>query len=74
MQLFYDFLTVLFVKVELLDFHAKKKDKWEMSSAEKLSEATALKEQGTEAVKAKDFDSALSLYNEVSLYVSCASF
>jgi hypothetical protein len=50
--------------VELLGFGTPKKEKWEYSDEEKLAEATALKDKGTAAFKAKEFADAVALYDE----------
>jgi hypothetical protein len=52
--------------VELLDFGPKKKEKWEMSDEEKTTDATKLKADATECFKAKDFEKAVSKYNEAA--------
>ena len=55
--------TLLF-DVELISFAPKKKEKWEMSDAEKLAEATALKGSAKEEFKAGQFSSAFESYKE----------
>jgi peptidylprolyl isomerase len=52
--------------VELINFGPKKKEKWEMTDAEKTSEATATKEKGGAAFKAGDFLNAANLYSEAA--------
>jgi hypothetical protein len=59
--------------VELLSFGPKKKEKFEMSEDEKVSTATALKEQGSVAFKAGDYDEADRLYAEASDYLDDGS-
>jgi peptidylprolyl isomerase len=54
--------------VELLGFGPKKKEKYEMSEAEKLAEAAAFKEAGTAAFKAGDFSTALEKYADAANY------
>jgi peptidylprolyl isomerase len=49
-----------------LDFGPKKKEKWEMSDEEKTTDATKLKADATECFKAKDFEKAVSKYNEAA--------
>jgi peptidylprolyl isomerase len=61
--------TLLF-DVELLDFHDKKKELWELSNEEKLEEATKLKEEGTELFKGKDFLAAAAKYKEAITYLA----
>ena len=50
--------------VELLGFGPKKKERWEMSPEEILSDSIMLKDRGTSAFKEKMFEEALSLYEE----------
>lgn len=52
--------------VELLSFGPKKRERWEYTTAEKIAEATTLKESGTNAFKAKDFAKALRDYSEAA--------
>jgi peptidylprolyl isomerase len=52
--------------VELINFGPKKKEKWEMSDAEKIGDATATKEKGGAAFKSGDFHSAANLYSEAA--------
>jgi len=54
---------------ELLSFGAKKKAVWEMSKNERLAEATAEKEKGTEAFKAGKFAEASDAYQEAARYL-----
>ena len=56
-------------EVELLGFHPKKKEKWELSVEERLEEAAKLKATATEAFKLKDFSNAKNLYSEAVDYV-----
>ena len=60
--------TLLF-DVELLGFHEKQKEKWEMDDQEKIAEANRLKEEGTEAFKANQFEEAVSKYNQAVEFV-----
>ena len=48
--------------VELMGFHEKKKEKWDMSDEEKVTEATSLKELGTTAFKDGQFQQAAAKY------------
>lgn len=52
--------------VELLGFAPKKKERHEMSNADKLLEAMKLKESGTDLFKKKEFEEAFDLYEEAS--------
>ena len=52
--------------VELLGFGAKKKERWEMSPDEILTNAIALKDKGTEMFKQKEFEEAQGLYEEAA--------
>ena len=54
--------------VELIGFGPKRKEKYEMTNEEKLTEATALKEAGTVAFKAGDFSTALEHYLDADNY------
>lgn len=56
-------------EVELLGFGPKKKEKWEMSTDEKMTEAGEMKAQGADLVRAKDFAAALETYSEALEYV-----
>jgi tetratricopeptide (TPR) repeat protein len=60
--------TLLF-DCELVGFAPKKKEKFEMSTAEKVAEATALKEQGTALFKAGQFAEAAAAYVEGVSYL-----
>jgi hypothetical protein len=60
--------TLLF-DVELLGFHKKKKQKWEMTPEENLEEALKLKDEGTEAFKAQKFDEAAAKYVDAISHV-----
>ena len=51
-------------EVELLNFHPKKKEMWELNSKEKYDGAVALKAEGTEAFKAGDFETAEDRYSD----------
>ncbi|CAB1102792.1 unnamed protein product [Ectocarpus sp. CCAP 1310/34] len=53
--------TLLF-DVELLGFHEKAKEKWEMSAAELMEEAMKIKEEGTALFKEKRFFEATERY------------
>mmetsp|Transcript_3145 Transcript_3145/g.3298 ORF Transcript_3145/g.3298 Transcript_3145/m.3298 type:complete len:489 (-) Transcript_3145:398-1864(-) len=52
--------------VELLGFAPKKKERHEMSNADRLLEAMKLKESGTNLFKKKEFEEAFDLYEEAS--------
>jgi len=54
--------------VELIGFGPKKKDKWELSTEEKVTNAMSSKEAGTKAFKEKDFNGAISEYVEAISY------
>ncbi|CAM9316893.1 unnamed protein product [Ectocarpus fasciculatus] len=54
--------------VELIGFGPKKKEKYEMSTEEKVAEAAALKEAGTIAFKAGDFATAMENYLDAENY------
>lgn len=54
--------------VELIGFGPKKKEKYEMTTEEKMSEATRLKEEGTVAFRAGDFTMALEKYLDAENY------
>jgi hypothetical protein len=54
--------ATLSFEVDLVSFGPRKKDKWEMSSEEKVAEAVASKEAATIAFKSKDFALALDKY------------
>lgn len=56
--------------VELIDFHEKKKEKWQMSPEEKVGEATGLKDQGTMLFKEKRFAEACQHYEDAAEYLS----
>lgn len=60
--------ATLHFEVELLGFQEKQKEKWEMSTDERLERATKLKAEGTELFTAKEFEQA------VSKYVDAANF
>lgn len=60
--------------VELLGFGPKPKEKWELSSEEKLEEATKLKDEANELFRAKDFDQANSKYEEAASYCDNAQY
>jgi len=55
--------------VELISFHEKKKEKWELSPEETKEEAQRLKEEGTGLFQEKRFDEAASKYEEAASYV-----
>ena len=51
--------------MELLDFRAKEKEVWEMTTEERLALASGFKERGNGAIKDKDPRSALDHYESV---------
>eukprot|EP00743_Colponemidia_sp_Colp-15_P000545 GILK01000612.1.p1 GENE.GILK01000612.1~~GILK01000612.1.p1 ORF type:complete len:487 (-),score=107.14 GILK01000612.1:186-1595(-) len=55
--------------VELLSFGEKKKEKWDMSSAEKVAAGAAAKEEGNTLFKAGNFTRAADKYNEAVDFV-----
>ena len=55
--------------VELLSYHEKKKEKWEMGQDEMLAEAQKKKDEGTELFKEKRFQEAFDLYELAADYV-----
>lgn len=68
--------------VELLGFGPKKKEKWELTTGEKIVEASKLKDFGNAAFKDKSFEEALANYTEAAdlveagdgtseLYIAC---
>lgn len=59
--------------VELLDFHPKKKEKWELDDSEKEAEAVRLKDEGTMLFKEKRFHEAVDLYEEAASYIDESS-
>jgi peptidylprolyl isomerase len=52
--------------VELLNFGPKKKEKWELSDAEKISEATTLKDKGGALFKAGEYAQAADAYSDAA--------
>ena len=61
--------TTLQFEVELLSWDMPKKDRWEVAEKEKLSEASRLKAEGTEAFKAGKWAQAQPLYAEAAGWV-----
>lgn len=59
--------------VELISFGPKKKESWELSDEEKAVSANQLKESGTKAFQAKDFQQALADYCEAAELVGSDS-
>nr|CCA14206.1 peptidylprolyl cistrans isomerase putative [Albugo laibachii Nc14] len=55
--------------VELLGFAEKKKESWEMSTAEKMEECTKLKAEGTELFKTQKYAEAAAKYEEGASYL-----
>lgn len=58
----------LFFDVELLGFKEKPKERWQMSTEERLVEANKLKEQGTDLFKKKLFGEATIKYEDAASY------
>ena len=56
-------------EVELLGFQSKKKEKWDMSMAERMEESASLKSNATEAFKDKRVQEAKELYLEAVEYL-----
>lgn len=61
--------ATLHFEVQLLDFKEKKREKWELSDEEKLSEALKLKESGNASLKNGDAATAVSNYKDGIDYV-----
>jgi len=53
-------------EVELLGFHEKEKQRWEMNPEEKIEKAKKLKTDGTNLFMEKRFDEAANLYEEAA--------
>jgi peptidylprolyl isomerase len=58
----------LLFDVELLGFHEKPKEKWQMSPEERLAHATKIKNEGTELFKSQNFWAATSKYEDAASY------
>ena len=58
--------AVLNFEVELLGFEEKQKEKWEMSSEERLDRAKKLKTEGTEFFQKKQFQQAYLKYQDAA--------
>jgi len=56
----------LLFDVELLDFKEKPKERWQMSTEERLAHANKLKAEGTEFFKKKDFWKAIERYKDAA--------
>lgn len=56
--------------VELIDFGEKKKEKWQMSAEEKLTEAGKLKDEGTQLFKEKRFAEACQSYEDAATFLA----
>jgi peptidylprolyl isomerase len=56
-------------EVELLSWAEAEKNKWNMTSAERVAEAEAYKAKGTECFKLGQFDTAMSWYRKAADYV-----
>ena len=55
--------------VELLGFGPKKKEIWELSNDERISEANKLKTHGTELFNQKSYNEAITSYEEALTYI-----
>ena len=60
--------AVLKFEVELLGFHEKQKEKWQMSSDERLNVAKKLKTEGTDFFQKQDFAGAVAKYTQAADY------
>lgn len=60
--------ATLIFEVELLDFQDKKKEKWELSDEQKLTEAKKFKELANDAFKNGNFSKAITLYEDAVSY------
>lgn len=56
--------ATLIFHVELISFGPKKKEKWDMSTAERIEEASASKLEGNELFKAKKYTESYKKYEE----------
>lgn len=61
--------STLHFEVELLSFKEKQKEKWELSSEEKIAKANECKAKGNELLKKGEFKAAISEYKEGIEYV-----
>jgi peptidylprolyl isomerase len=61
--------ATLVFEVELLSFHEKEKEKWEMTPEERFEKASQLKREGTSLFMEKRFDEAAELYTKASSLV-----
>lgn len=55
--------ATLHFEVELIDFHDKKKEIWEMDDEERTANAIVLKDDGTDLYKEGKYNEAIELYN-----------
>eukprot|EP00339_Tiarina_fusa_P030012 CAMPEP_0117043850 /NCGR_PEP_ID=MMETSP0472-20121206/30445_1 /TAXON_ID=693140 ORGANISM="Tiarina fusus, Strain LIS" /NCGR_SAMPLE_ID=MMETSP0472 /ASSEMBLY_ACC=CAM_ASM_000603 /LENGTH=473 /DNA_ID=CAMNT_0004755461 /DNA_START=68 /DNA_END=1486 /DNA_ORIENTATION=+ len=58
----------LLFDVELLSFHEKPKERYEMSPEERITHATKLKDEGTAFFKTQTFEKATAKYEDAALY------
>jgi peptidylprolyl isomerase len=58
----------LYFDVELFDFKEKQKERWEMTTEERIAEATKLKATGTEFFQGKKYDQGAAKYEESASY------
>jgi len=55
--------------VELISFGPKKKERWELTTEEKLTGATTLKEEGTTLFKEQKYTECIAKYSEAAEYM-----
>jgi len=58
----------LFFDVELLGFKEKPKERWQMTTEERIAEANKIKATGTEFFKEKKYEQGAAKYEESALY------
>jgi peptidylprolyl isomerase len=58
----------LYFDVELVDFQEKTKERWQMTTEERIAEANKLKTAGTEEFQKKNFEMGAAKYEEAALY------
>lgn len=62
--------ATLIFHVELIDFGPKKKEKWDMSIEERITEATGFKQQGNDLFKEKKYTEAHRAYEDGLDYIN----